>query len=144
LHALEEARKDDVSKILDEMWLERSLAVLVSTEIVEQPVHGIGKGLVLRVSVELLANEFELVGDAVSVSAVAASQEIVTLIVDTVPLFGRGILEDVTLSLEDCADVRIEALEPVLKFRIAVSIGVDLVDRVDEVVEGSTVREALK
>jgi hypothetical protein len=124
--------------------LERSLAILVSAEVVEQLVHGIGEGLVLRIRVELLANELELVGDTVSVSTVTTSEEIVALVVNTVPLFVGGIFKDIALLLENFANVAIKALEPVLEFRVAVSVGVDLVNRVNEVVEGSAVREALK
>jgi hypothetical protein len=112
LNALEESRKNDIGDILEEMGLESGLAVLVSAKIVKQPVHRIGKGLVLRVRIELLADVLELVGNAISVSTVAATKEIVALVVDTVPLLVGGILQNVSLLLENLADVRIKVLEP--------------------------------
>lgn len=45
--------------------------------------------------------------------------------------------------LQTTADEGVELLEPVLELRIAVGITVDLVDRIEKVIEGGVVGEAL-
>jgi hypothetical protein len=68
----------------------------------------------------------------------------VTLIVDAVPLRVGLVLKDVTLLLEDSADVGINALEPVLELRVAVGIRVDLVNGINQIVGGRAIGETLK
>jgi hypothetical protein len=72
--------------------LEDGLAVLVLTKVKEELVDRLGKLLVLRVSVKLLANELELVGDAVGVATVAAAEETVAVVVDLVPFLVAAVL----------------------------------------------------
>jgi hypothetical protein len=66
--------------------LEGRLAVLVVSEVKEELVDRLSKGLVLGVGIELLSDELELVRNAISVATVAATEQAVTLVVDAVPL----------------------------------------------------------
>jgi len=141
---LEDGREDDVAQVLEKVGLEHSLAVLILTKVKEELVDRLSELLVLRVSVELLANEFELVGDAVSVSTVAATKEAVTIIVDLVPLLVATVFEDEALLLESLADELVDASEPVPELWILVGVLVDLVDGLNQVIERGVVCETLK
>lgn len=138
---LEERREDDIGQVLDQVRLELSLAVLVVAEIEEELVHGLAETLVERVLVELVNVELELVKNAVSVVAVAVAEEKVALVVELVPLISGSVLEDKALLLQATTDVGVDLLEPVLELWVAVGVAVDLVDRVEHVVEGGAVGE---
>lgn len=126
------------------MGLEGGLAVLIVAKIKEELVDRLSELPVLLVGIELLADELELVRNAVGVAAVTTAQELVTLVVDLVPLLGGTILQDVTLLLQALADVLVEVPEPALELGILIGILVDLVDRIDKVVGGGAVGEALE
>lgn len=126
------------------MWLEGGLAIIISAQVLEQLVHGGSESLVLRVSVELLAQELELVNDAVGVVLVAVAEEEVAVVVQAVPLLGRLVLENVALLLKALAEELIGILEEALELWVAIGIGVDLVDGVDEVVERGAIGKAFQ
>jgi hypothetical protein len=94
--------------------------------------------------IELLSEELELISNAVGVATVATAEQIMTVVVDTVPLFSGGVLHDESLLLKAPTDVGVELLEPVLEFGVTVRILVDLVDRIYQVIERSAVGETLK
>lgn len=141
---IDDVGNDDVSKILEKMGLEFWLAVTVVAEIVEEPVHGLGKRLVVRVLVELLTEELELLNDTIGVIPVALAQEEVALVVKLVVLLGGLVLEDEALLLQALANVGVEVLEETSELGVFVGVTVDLVDRVEEIIHGSAVGEALK
>lgn len=140
---LEETGEDDLGNILKEAGLESSVAAVVLAKIVEQLVEGVGESRVLGISVELVAQELELLKDTVRVRLVTVTEEEVALIIYLVPLIRRSILQDVALLLEALADVDIQVLEPVLQLRIPVGVLVDLVDGIEQVVHGGAVRKTL-
>lgn len=125
------------------MGLEGRCASLILAKIQEKLVQGVGESLVLRVSIELLAQELELVDDAISVRPVTLTEEEVALVVNLVPLICGSILHDEALLLQAPTNVSIQALEPVLQLRVLVRILVNGVDRIEEVVQRGAVREAL-
>lgn len=125
------------------MRLELSLSVLVLTEVEEELLDSIAEGNVLLVLVELINVEFELVGNSVGVVAVAVAEKELALVVELVPLLGGLVLKDVALLLETLANVLVHVGEPTLELRVVVSIAVDDVDRVEHVVEGGAIGEAL-
>lgn len=140
---LEDGRKDDVSQVLDEVRLEGRLPILVITEVIEQPLAGIGKAPVVGVLVELVGEELDLISDAIGVVAVTVAKEEVAAVVELVPLIGSTVLHDVALLAKALSDVGINLLEPVLQLRVSVSVAVDLVDRIHEIVGRSVVGETL-
>lgn len=125
------------------MWLKRGLALLVLTKIKEQFAHGLAKLLVLSILVELVANELELIGDAVGVATVLLAQKVIALVVKLVPFLVGSVLHDVSLLLKTLPNVSVHLLEPVLELWVLVSIAIDGVDGVEEVVERSAICEAL-
>jgi hypothetical protein len=132
---LKEGREDDISQVLDQVRLEGRLAVLIVAKVVEELVHRLGEGFVLRVLVELLANELELVDDSVGVIPVAVTEQELAVVVKLVPLGVGVILEDVALLLQAAANELVHVGEPALQLGILLSIAVDLVDGVGEVIE---------
>ena len=94
---LEDTGDDDVAEILEQVLLEDNLAVSVAAEILEQLLDRVGKSLVLRVLVELVGQELDLVKDLVGVGAVALADEVTALVVELVPLAVGLILHDEAL-----------------------------------------------
>ena len=138
---LENCRNDNFCKILDQMRLERSIAVLIIAEIQEKLLNSITKSLVLRVLVELVGKEFKLIKDTVGMVPVALSEEEMTLIIQLVPLVGGTILKDVTLLLESLADEFVHRFEPVLELGVAISISINLVQCVKEIIRAGRIGE---
>lgn len=143
-HVLKDGREDDIAQVLHEVRLEDGLAVLVVTEVVEKLVDGLGELLVLWVGIKLLADELELISNAVSVATVAAAQEVVAVVVELVPLVVAAVLEDEALLLESLANEVVDALEPVAELWVLVGVLVNLVDGLNEVIEGGVVGETLE
>jgi len=150
----QELRNDDLGQVLDKMWFESWLAVFVITKVMEQLLHGIAESLVLWVSIKLVADELDFIKDAVGVTTVFVAEEIVALVIKSVPtegqsilqtcdyvsqndipLIGRSILHNIALLLEAFANVRVNFLEPAFKLRILVGIAINLVDGIEEVIE---------
>ena len=96
---LENTRDDYIGEILDEMQLERGFAILVGAEILEQLLDSQAEGLVLWILVELITKELEFVQNAVGVVAIAIAEEELSLVVQTIPLVCRFVLENVSLLL---------------------------------------------
>lgn len=142
-NGLEDTGENDISQVLDKMRLELSLSVLVLTKVEEELLNSIAEGNVLLVLVELVNVEFELIGNSVGVVAVAVAEEELALVVELVPLLSGLVLKNVALLLETLANVLVHVSEPTLELRVVVSIAVDDVDRVEHVVEGGAVGEAL-
>jgi hypothetical protein len=141
---LEDGGNDDLGKILHKVRLEGRLAVVVMAKVVEQLGERVGEGRVLVVLVELVAEELDLIDDAIGVTPILVAQEVVAVVVETVPLVGGLVVQDVALLLEAAADVSVHSLEPILELGVTVGINVDGVDGVPEIVRGGAVGEALK
>ena len=139
---LEDVGDNDLSQILDKMGLECRRAVLILAQVEEQLLGSTSESLVLRVLVELVGEELGLVEDAIGMISVPLAEEESTLVVDLVPFVVGLILQNVTLLLKALADVLVEALEPVLEFRVLVGIAVNLVECIEEVIEAGRVGEA--
>jgi hypothetical protein len=94
--------------------------------------------------VKLLPKEFEFIGNTVSVTAITMSKQVMAVVVDLVPLFVGGIIHNEALLFQTLPNVAIKLLEPILQFRVAISIPVQLIDRVDEIVERGAIRKSLQ
>lgn len=94
---LENAGDDDIAKIPKEIRFEGGLATGILAEILEQLLERLSKGLVLRVLLELVGQELDLVDNTVRVTAVTLAQEVAALIVNLVPLTGAFVLHDEAL-----------------------------------------------
>ena len=70
-NALKHFRKDDGAQVRDKVCLEHRLPVLVVTKIIEKLLHGITKGFVLRVLLELVREKLDLIEQAVGMIPVA-------------------------------------------------------------------------
>lgn len=140
---LKDARNDDICEILDEMGLESCLAVLIVSQVEEQLLDSLAERFVLWVSIELIAKEFEFVQDAIGVVAITITEEELSLIVKSIPLFRGRVLENVTLLLEATTCELVNRLEPVLQFWVAVGISVDVVKRFEQVVSAGRVCKTL-
>lgn len=134
---------DNLSQILDQVGLEDGLAVLVVAEIIEQLLAGLGKGVVLRVLVELVDEELDLVKNSVGVASVLVAEQVPAMVIEVIPLSGGGIVQNVALLKQAASDEGVRRLEPVLKLPIVISILVDLADRVPEILSGGSVSETL-
>jgi hypothetical protein len=132
--ALEGTRYDDIREILDQMRLESNFAILASAKIMEQLLNGLGESLVLWVLVELISKELELVQNAVSMVAVAFAEEEMSSVIQSIPLVGRLVLEDISLLLQAAAHVLVNRLEPVLELWVLVSISIDVVDGLEKII----------
>lgn len=97
---LEESRQDDVGQVLDKMFLELGLAILVVAELLEQALGGETELLVLRILIKLLAEELDLVKNAVGVIAIAVTEQEAALVIELIPLLGAGRLKNVALGGE--------------------------------------------
>ena len=121
-------------------------------------MHSIAESLILWVSIKLVANEFDFVKNAVGVATIFVAEEIVAMVIKCVPtkgqsmityfkydipLIGRSILHNIALLLEALANVCVNLLEPVFQLRILVSIAINLVDGIEEGIEGSGIGETL-
>jgi hypothetical protein len=140
---LEDAWDDHVDEILDQVRLECGLSIVISAEIVEQLLHGVGQSLVLWILVKLIAHELELVHNTVGVVSVSIAEEEVSLIVEGVPLVGGLVLEDIALLLEASSDVLVHRFEPVLELGVLLGITVQLVYGVEEIVGRGRVGKTL-
>lgn len=140
---LKDGRDDDLAQVLDEVWLKGWLAILVIAQVIEELLQRQGKLLVLRVLVELLAQEAKLIHDAVRVIAVTVAQQKVATLVELVPLVHGTVLHDVALLLEALANVGIDAREPGLELGVLVGVLVDLVQGGKEILTRGIVGEAL-
>lgn len=141
---LEDTGEDDLAKILEQVRLEGWLALLVVSEIGEQLLDRSRERRVVRIGVELFADELELIQNTVGVVAVAIAKQEVALVVQTVGLLVGLFLHDVALLLQCFSDVAVEVLEEVLQFGVLFGITVDLVDRVEQVIRGGAVGETLE
>ena len=134
LNISEETWKDDIAQVLEQMWLEGRLAVLIVSKILEELVEGLGEALVLWVLIELISQELDLIHNAISVVAVTITEKEVATIVQIIPLVRGTILHDVSLLLQDLADVRVQVTEELLQLGILVGILVNGVERIEKVV----------
>jgi hypothetical protein len=97
-------------------------------------LDGYGESLVLLVLVELITKELELVQNAVSMVAVAFTEQKMSSVIQSVPLVGRLVLEDISLLLQAAAHVLVNRLEPVLELWVSVSISIDVVDGLEKII----------
>ena len=138
---LEDARYDNLGKILDEMRLELGLTVLIVAQVEEELLGCSSERLVLGILVELVSHELGLVDDAVGVVSVTFAEEELTLVIDAVPLVIGRILQNETLLLKTATDEFVEILEPVLQFGVLVGITIDIIQCIEQVIEARRVRE---
>src|SRR4051812_46529197 len=96
------------------MWLKGRLSILVVTEVIEQLLHRLCKSFVLRIFVELVAQEFELVKNTVSMVTVTITKKEVATVIELVPFISSLIFHDVTLLLQAFPDISIHVPEPCL------------------------------
>ena len=97
-------------------------------------MDGYGESLVLWVLVELITKELELVQNAVSMVAVAFSEQKMSSVIQSIPLVGRLVLEDISLVLQAAAHVLVNRLEPLLELWVSVSISIDVVDGLEKII----------
>lgn len=142
-NVLQGSRDNDIPQVLEQMGLEDRLAVLVVTKVLEQLCQRLSKGVVLRILVELVGEELDLVNNTVGVAAVLVAEEVSTLIVELIPLTGGLVLQNVALLKEASADVRVHRLEPILELAVVISVLVDLADSLPKILGGGTVGESL-
>ena len=65
------------------------------------------------------------------------------MVVKAAPLLARLLFHDVTLFLQAVSDILVDGLEPTAQLRVVISILVDGVDRIPQVVSRCAVGEAL-
>lgn len=75
---------------------------------------------------------------------VAVLQQVAAVVVQVVPVAVAVLLHDVALLLQALADEGVDILEPALEFRVLLSVAVDGLERVEEVIQRRAVGEALK
>lgn len=115
------------------MGLEDRLAILIVAEILEKLCESLSKGVVLRILIELISKELDLVNNTVGVAAVLVAEEVATLVVELIPLASGLVLKDVALLEEASSDVRVHSLEPILELTVVIGITVDLANSFPEV-----------
>ncbi|KNB10096.1 hypothetical protein FOXG_20303 [Fusarium oxysporum f. sp. lycopersici 4287] len=142
-NVLKGGRDNDIPQVLKQMRLEDRLAILVVAKVLEQLLERLGKSMVLRVLVELVGKELDLIDNTVGVTAVFVAEEVSSLVVELIPLTSGLILEDVTLLKEASADVRVHSLEPVLELTVVISVAVNLADGLPKILSGGAVGESL-
>ena len=111
-HAFENTRYNNGAQILDKMTLERRLAVLVVSKIIEELLRCSSETLVLRILIKLLPEVFEFIKDMVGVVLVAFSKKEPSFVLERVPFVGGGILHDKAGFLETLTNVAVNRLEP--------------------------------
>jgi hypothetical protein len=84
--------------------------------------------------VELIAKELELIQDAIRMVAVSFAEEEMSSVIQSIPLIGRLILEDISLLLQAAAHVLVNRLEPLLELWVSVSISIDVVDGLEKII----------
>jgi len=140
---LEDLRKDDLSNILEQMFLEGWLSILVGAQGLEELLNGSAELLRFWVLGKLLREESGLVDNMISMLSVSVPEEETSLVDKTVVLVGGVWLKDVSLLSQDTADVSVNALEVVLELWIAVGIGIEIVEGIEKIVHGGVVGESL-
>lgn len=94
------------------------------------------------VLVELISKELDFVDDTVGMVSVSFTEEELSLVVQLMPLLVGLILEDVSLLFQTFTDVLVNRLEPVPQFWVAVGIGVDVLDAVEEIFAACAIGKA--
>jgi hypothetical protein len=87
-------RNDDLGQVLDKMRLESWLAEFIIAKVMEQMLHSVTESLVLWISIKLVADKLDFVKDAVGVSTVFVTEEIVALVIKRVPTEGQSSLQN--------------------------------------------------
>jgi len=130
-NALKQLGNDDLSDVLDKVFLECRPAVFVVSKVIEQLLHGPTEALIVRVCCELITQESEFIGNTIGVITVAVAKQEVTVIVQAVVLLSRLMAHDIALLFETGADVVVDGTEPILELRVIISIAVDIVDGIE-------------
>ena len=126
------------------MRLEGGLAILVIAKVVEQFLHGLSEAVVLCVGIKLLAKKLEFVKNAVGVIAVALLEKKIAFVGQLVPFFSGTVLHNEARLLQAFADVGVDGLEPILELGVLISITVDGVDGVNQVIGRCGIGKALE
>jgi len=140
---LKDLRKDDLSNILEQMFLEGWLSLIVGAQGLEEPLNGSAELLRFWVLGKLLREESGLVDNMISVLSVSVPEEETSLVDKTVVLVGGVWLKNISLLLQDAADVAVDALEVVLELRVTVCIGIEVVKGIKKIVQAGVVGEPL-
>jgi len=143
-NALKQFGNDDLSDVLDKVFLERRPAVFVVSKVIEQLLHGSPEALVVWVCCKLITQESEFIGDTICVVTVAVAKQEIAVIIQAIVLLGRLMAHDITLLFETGTDVVVDGPEPILELRVIISITVDIVDGIEQVLSTSVIRETLK
>lgn len=143
-NALKQFGNDDLSDVLDKVFLECRLAVFVVSKVIEQLLNGLAEALIVLVCRKLFAQELEFISNTIGVITVAVAKQEIAVIVQAIVLLSRLMAHDITLFFETGADVVVDGTEPILELRVIISITVDIVDRIEQVLSASVVRETLK
>ena len=96
----EDGGKDNVSEVLDKVFLELDVATLIATQVGEQFLHGITESLVLAILVELVTKELDLVENTIGVVLVTVTQQESAMVNQFIILAVPGILQHVALLLQ--------------------------------------------
>src|SRR5205814_9759681 len=87
--------------------------------------------LILR---ELIGQKPELIGDTIDVISIPVSEQEHAMVIQVVILVVGLVSKDESLLLQAFADVRIQFTEPGLELWVTIRIGVDMVNRIEEIV----------
>jgi len=143
-NALKQFGNDDLSDVLDKVFLECRPAVFVVSKVIEQLLNGLTEALIVLVCCKLFTQELEFIGNTIGVITVAVAKQEISVIVQAIVLLSRLMAQDITLLFETGADVIVDGTEPILELRVIISITVDIVDGIEQVLSASVVRETLK
>jgi hypothetical protein len=99
-NVLEDRRQNDISDILKQMPLESNIAIGVTAKVIEKFLQSSAECPILRVLIELIADESKLIKDPIGMILVAVTQQVTTVVVQSVPFLLAVILHDVALFLQ--------------------------------------------
>jgi hypothetical protein len=125
------------------MWLECWLAILVIAKVSEQLVDRFSEALVLSIGIKLIGQKLDLVDNAVCMVAIAISKKEISAVIELVPFISGTIFHNVTLLLKALPHVGIDLLEPGFQLGVFISIAVNVVDSVEEVIGRSAIGKSL-
>lgn len=72
------------------------------------------------------------------------AKQVVTVVIDLIPLLVGGIIHNEALLLEALPNIGIKLLEPILQFGVAIGIPIELIDRVDQIIERGAIGKPLQ
>jgi hypothetical protein len=98
----------------------------------------------LGIFIKLIAEEFDLVEDAISVNLILFSEKISAMIVESIKIIIRPWLNNITLFTKAATNIVVNVSKPLSKFLIVVSVTINLIQGVEEILRAGSISKSFE